>query len=206
MKTLHLGRALSARSLIHLTTGAAAMLFLVACGGSDSNNESPNSYKVTAEAGAGGTVAPTTQQVESGDTATVQVTPNTGYEIDTVSGCGGSLNNTTYTTGTITGDCKVTASFSKKSYTVSTSVNMGGTWSPNEQSVEHGDTTSFTLSWDATAFRFVSAQGCAGSFDAGTFTTGAITSSCTVSAEFEANQAPTVNAGDDSTATSGDTV
>ncbi|RUO44135.1 peptidase [Aliidiomarina taiwanensis] len=135
MKPINPGVGLSARSLLHLTTGVVAALFLVACGGSDSKEEE---------------------------------TPDV--------------------------------------YTVSTEVNIGGTWSPAERSVEHGDTAAFTLTWDATAFRLLNTQGCGGSFSEGTYTTGAITSACTVSAEFEANQAPTVNAGEDMTVTSDDTV
>lgn len=134
MKPTNSRVGLSVRPLLHLATGAVAALLLVACGGSDSKDETPDTY------------------------------------------------------------------------TVSTEVNMGGTWSPTEQTVEDGDTTSFTLAWNATAFRLLSTQGCGGSFNGGTYTTGAITSACTVSATFEQNQAPSVNAGDDITVTSGDTV
>ncbi len=39
-----------------------------------------------------------------------------GHSIDSVSGCNGSLSGNTYTTGAITADCTVTASFQKNFY------------------------------------------------------------------------------------------
>ena len=68
-------------------------------------------YVVSATAGTGGSVSPTSQSVSSGSTTTVTVTANSGYDIDSVTGCGGSLIGTTYTTGAITGNCTVTAVF-----------------------------------------------------------------------------------------------
>jgi hypothetical protein len=49
--------------------------------------------------------------VEHGKTIDFTVTPSTGYSIDRVEGCGGSLSGNIYTTGAITADCSVTASF-----------------------------------------------------------------------------------------------
>jgi uncharacterized protein (TIGR02145 family) len=48
------------------------------------------------------------------------VTPNSGYQIWNVTGCNGSLSGNTYTTGTITAACTVTASFSQFTYTSTT--------------------------------------------------------------------------------------
>ncbi len=68
-------------------------------------------YTVTTTAGPGGTITPATQTVEAGATARFTVTPNSGYQIASITGCGGSLSGTTYTTGPITGNCAVSASF-----------------------------------------------------------------------------------------------
>ena len=68
-------------------------------------------YIVTATAGLGGTITPATQTVEAGATARFNVTPNSGYVVASVTGCGGSLSGATYTTGPITGNCTVNASF-----------------------------------------------------------------------------------------------
>jgi hypothetical protein len=69
-------------------------------------------YTVTPSAGAGGSLSPATPQtVNHGNTTSFTVTPDAGYGIGTVSGCGGSFSGSTYTTGSVTGACTVTASF-----------------------------------------------------------------------------------------------
>jgi predicted esterase len=66
---------------------------------------------VNATAGSGGTVSPATQKVNAGATATVTVAPNAGFSVSSVTGCGGTLAGTTYTTAAINADCSVSASF-----------------------------------------------------------------------------------------------
>jgi trimeric autotransporter adhesin len=68
-------------------------------------------FTVSTSAGEGGSISPEGQEVEEGETASFTVTPDAGYGIESVSGCDGSLDGTTYTTGTISGACTVTASF-----------------------------------------------------------------------------------------------
>jgi hypothetical protein len=69
------------------------------------------SYTVSTSAGANGSITPTSRTVTSGSTTTFTVTPNSGYTAS-ASGCGGSLSGTTYTTGVISANCTVTATFS----------------------------------------------------------------------------------------------
>ena len=69
-------------------------------------------YTVTPSAGANGTMSPgTPQAVNHGATTSFTVTPDAGHEIASVTGCGGSLAGSAYTTGPITASCSVTASF-----------------------------------------------------------------------------------------------
>jgi N-acetylneuraminic acid mutarotase len=68
-------------------------------------------YAVTATAGTGGALSPSSATVNAGSTTTFTVTPKSGYIISGVTGCGGSLSNNTYTTGAISGNCTVTATF-----------------------------------------------------------------------------------------------
>jgi uncharacterized repeat protein (TIGR02543 family) len=76
-------------------------------------NFSDNTFTVTPTAGSNGTISPAAPQaVNTGATTSFTVTPSSGYQIATVTGCGGTLSNTTYTTGVITGACTVSASFS----------------------------------------------------------------------------------------------
>jgi hypothetical protein len=71
-----------------------------------------DTYIVTPSAGANGSLSPATAQtVNYNATTPFTVTPGTGYHIDTVTGCGGSLVGNTYTTGPITAGCTVTAGF-----------------------------------------------------------------------------------------------
>ena len=74
-------------------------------------NLSPTYYTVTANAGSGGSISPTSVSVLEGSTTNFTVTSNSNYSINSVTGCNGSLSGSTYTTGTITGDCSVVASF-----------------------------------------------------------------------------------------------
>ena len=68
------------------------------------------------------------------------------------------------------------------SYTVSTTAGTGGTISPASQTVTSGNTTTFTVTPNAGYTASVS--GCSGSLSGTTYTTGAITGACTVSATF----------------------
>ena len=68
-------------------------------------------FTVTATAGTGGQVAPTSQKVQKGRSVTVTVTPDSGYSIAMVSGCSGTLSGTTYTIAAVNGNCAVSAQF-----------------------------------------------------------------------------------------------
>ncbi len=67
---------------------------------------------VTPSAGTGGSIYPSTPQtVNYLDTTFFTVQPDPCYRIDSVTGCGGTLVGNTYTTGPITDNCDVTATF-----------------------------------------------------------------------------------------------
>lgn len=68
-------------------------------------------YTVTATSGSGGTIAPSTATVNAAAMATFTVTAKTGYFANSVTGCGGNLSGSTYTTGAISANCAVTANF-----------------------------------------------------------------------------------------------
>ena len=147
-------------------------------------------YLVSTSAGSGGTITPTSRLVSYGRTTAFTVTPNTGYSIGLVSGCSGTLSGNTYTTGAITGACTVTASFTPTQYTVSTSAGTGGTITPTSRLVSYGSTTAFTVTPN-TGYSIGLVSGCSGTLSGNTYTTGAITGACTVSATFRAFSAPT---------------
>ncbi|MCK8604331.1 LamG domain-containing protein [Desulfoferrobacter suflitae] len=69
------------------------------------------SYQVSTSAGPGGNISPSSQTVDEGATASFTVTPDVGFTIAGVSGCGGSLSGITYTTGPVMADCTVSVQF-----------------------------------------------------------------------------------------------
>lgn len=145
-------------------------------------------HTVTGTAGTNGSISPGSRTVNDGDTTTFTVTPDSGYNIDTVTGCSGSLSGSTYTTGTINGDCTVSATFAAigvTTHTVTATAGANGSISPGSRTVNDGDTTTFTVTPD-TGYSIDSVSGCGGSLSGSTFTTGAITNACTVTASFSA--------------------
>src|SRR4030042_2482695 len=147
-----------------------------------------NTYTVTPSAGIGGSISPSTPQtVNYNENISFTVTPNTGYSIASVTGCGGTLAGNTYTTDYITSDCTVTASFAINTYTVTPSAGANGTINPSTpQTVNYNLTTSFTVTPN-TGYHIASVSGCGGTLSGNTYTTGPITGHCTVAASFAAN-------------------
>ncbi|MBK9494456.1 MAG: Ig-like domain repeat protein [Xanthomonadales bacterium] len=68
-------------------------------------------YTVSTSVAGSGSISPTSTTVTHGNTTSFTVTPNADNTIGTVSGCGGSLSGSTYTTGSITGACTVSVQF-----------------------------------------------------------------------------------------------
>jgi hypothetical protein len=147
-----------------------------------------NTYTVTPSAGTGGSLNPSTPQTVSyNQTTSFTVTANTHYHIASVTGCGGTLSGNTYTTGPITGNCTVTATFAIDTYTVTPSAGTGGSLNPSTpQTVNYGNTTSFTVTAN-TGYSIASVTGCGGTLSGNTYTTGPITGNCTVTATFAIN-------------------
>lgn len=142
-------------------------------------------HVVTPSAGSNGSIAPDTPQtVDDGDTTTFTLTPDAHHAIDSVTGCGGTLEGDTYTTAAITADCTVTATFAISTHTVTPSAGAGGAITPDTpQTVNDGATTAFTLT-AIPPFQVGTVSGCGGSLDGNTYTTGPITADCTVTATF----------------------
>ncbi|WP_417915547.1 InlB B-repeat-containing protein [Candidatus Electronema sp. JM] len=114
------------------------------------------SYTVNPFAGSGGTISPATAQtVNHGATASFTITPNSGYSISSVTGCGGTFNSTAkiYTTGAITANCTVTATFTQiSSSTLFVSKTGSGTVTSSPAGISCGNTcsTAFTAGQSVT--------------------------------------------------------
>lgn len=94
-------------------------LVLSACGGGgggggDGSSPGPQnpSFTVSTSINTGGSISPESATVASGGTATFTISPANGYQISAASGCGGSRDGLSYTTGAITANCEISVSFS----------------------------------------------------------------------------------------------
>lgn len=166
--------------------------------GTDSGGGSPTTYTVSTSAGTGTSISPSSRQVNSGDNTTFTVTLSTGYESLSVSGCSGSLVGDTFTTGTITSNCTVTASATQSTYTVTENGAGIATVSCNDTTVAHGATTTCSATLTASGYENLTLSGCSGSGDATSYTTGVVTGDCTVTASASLIQytvSTTANAG-----------
>jgi hypothetical protein len=144
-----------------------------------------DTFKVTPSAGANGTISPSTPQtVVQNGTESFTVTPNPGHTAAVGGTCGGTLTGTTYTTNAVIRNCSVSATFSQASYTVTPSSGPNGTMTPlTPQTVGHDGTATFTVTPSAGYVAEVGGT-CDGALTGTTYTTDAITGSCTVSASF----------------------
>ena len=126
----------------------------------------------------GGAVSPSSRSVLSRDTTTFTVYPSTGYSRGSVSGdaSGGTWSGNTYTTAPVTQNRTLTFSFVRNVYSVTAVANTGGTVSPASRSVEHGNTTTFTV-YPATNYVRgpVSGDASGGAWSGNTYTTAPVT-------------------------------
>lgn len=177
------------------TTGA----IMSACNVSFSFTLNQVSYTVSASTDSNGNVTPGSQSVNRGDSATMTVTPKTGYTHGVVGGdCpAGSFAGDTYTTGEIVSNCAVTFTFSQQPHTVSASAGAGGSVTPASQSVGHGISAVFEVAPQAGYTHGAIGGSCpVGSFVANTYSTGEIVSDCSVTFAFS-QQSYTVSASAD---------
>ncbi len=137
-------------------------------------------------AGSGSTNPSTPQTIDYNTSTSFTVNANAGFHIQSVTGCGGTLLVDTFTTGLVTANCTVTATFAPDTYTVNPSAGPGGAINPStQQTVPANQTTAFLISPNA-GFQINTVTGCGGTFNANTntYTTGPITSNCNVAATF----------------------
>ncbi len=102
-------------------------------------------YTVTPSAGPNGSFSPSAPQPVDYDAITsFTVAPSIGYGISSVTGCGGTLSGSIYTTGPITGKCTVSASFAALPNTITASAGANGSISPATVYSGNSDTVTIT--------------------------------------------------------------
>ncbi|MEE4637122.1 MAG: hypothetical protein V2J42_00065 [Wenzhouxiangella sp.] len=114
-----LSRFVFGRSLVALVIGAglgsawACTVFTDRFDDQTVDGRFVNCYDVTASSGPNGSISPTLAVlVPEGSLLTFLLNPESGYQIDQVSGCDGMIeNDTDYVTGPVIADCEVSATF-----------------------------------------------------------------------------------------------
>jgi len=111
-----------------------SVLFVVSC------TKDPIIYTLTTSANPaeGGTVSPTTQQYDEGETASITATASSEYVFQSWSGATGSTNSTSVV---MNSDKSVTANFVKKKYSLNVMVEGEGT--VNEKVIKAGAATDY---------------------------------------------------------------
>ena len=170
-----------------------------------------DSFTVTVNSGANGTVTPGTKSYESGTEVTLTVTPDSGYRVKsvTVDGVEAALTDGRYTF-TVTADCTFAAEFEKipaDSFTVTVNSGANGTVTPGTKSYESGTEVTLTVTPDSGyRVKSVTVDGVEAALTDGRYTF-TVTADCTFAAEFEKIPADsftvTVNSGANGTVTPG---
>ena len=161
-------------------------IILTGCGGSNNetgqsqlqnSNTTPldDTFIVSARTNSGGQVSPQSITVETDQTARFTLTPNSGYRLNNVTGCSGSLSGNIYTVSQATSDCSVDANFALATHTISANAEIGGNITPRSATHNYGQVTNFTISTDE-GYNISNVVGCGGQLTGNTFTTAPITS------------------------------
>ncbi|MBW3164725.1 ImpA family metalloprotease [Ferrimonas balearica] len=158
----------------------------------------------------GGSLSPTSQSLERGESGRFEVIPDAGYELAEISGCGGSLQGAFYDTAPATEDCTVAATFvvttdnvvdppptlptepgpgssQNPSYRVSTQTVGEGTLYPHQQDIELGK-QAIIQPIPETGHHLTAIEGCQGVLEVDSFITAPVDQDCTVTATFALNQ------------------
>lgn len=144
----------------------------------------PVQYQVTTVA-ANGSFTPANPLVDHGESLVFNVTADEGYELTGVDGCGGTLDGNIFTSGVITAECSVTATFAVKTYTITATVNgeNGMIVGDNLEGVPHGETRALTVT-PSEGYEVNTITGCGGALVDDTYTTDVITADCSISVSF----------------------
>lgn len=147
-------------------------------------------YTITSNAGTGGTITPSgTATLTHGSDQTYEISPSTGYYLSDVRVDNVSVGAvTSYTFRNITSDHTITVTFSRITYTITSTAGSGGSITPQgEISAEHGTNRTFTITAN-TGYHIADVRVDNQSAGAvSTYTFNNITSNHTITASFEIN-------------------
>jgi hypothetical protein len=106
-----------------------------------------NTYTITATAGSGGTITPSSATVDYGGSQTFSITPNTGYQIaDVVVDSTTHLGaQSSYTFTNVAANHTIAATFAINTYTITVTAGSGGSVTPATTMVNYGGSQTFTI-------------------------------------------------------------
>lgn len=140
-------------------------------------------YILMAMQNEGGEIVPNSREVQHDMSTEFTITPQAGYEINTVKGCSGELTGNKYVISNVTEHCIVHADFQKVSYVVSTESNGEGKLTPEMQIGNLGDILNFKAVAQE-GYELSNISGCNGKLEAEGYFTAPVTSDCEVVADF----------------------
>lgn len=171
---------------------------LSGCGGGNSSEPAAtpplSSFVLTSAVNSGvGTIEPITVTVTAGATVEFKLLPATGYILSSVSGCNGALSDNYYRVSNVNSDCVVSANFSLilNTYTITTSVNKGGSITPSSKSVLEGSSVTFDVELQS-GYLVADIQGCNGKLNGNKYQVTSVNANCLITAIFaDERRAPT---------------
>lgn len=142
-------------ALLRLSTMLLSLSILVACGGGSSGGSDAgggggggavSNFTVSTSTDTGVSLSPSSATVPQGQTAAFNVQLASGFQLNTIDGCGGTLNQGVYTTGPINAACTVTASSRLSELSIRSTINAeAGTIGPSTNVIQSGETAQFTV-------------------------------------------------------------
>ncbi|MDP5138411.1 M66 family metalloprotease, partial [Rheinheimera baltica] len=122
--------------------------------------------------------------VRSGQTATLTLQADAGFVVASATGCNGQLNGNSFTTGAVTANCTVTASFERAQINVSTAIEGSGAITPQSLTLLSDQQATLKVT-PAEGFATAAVTGCNGALADDQYLIGPLNANCTVTARFE---------------------
>ncbi|WP_052262437.1 M43 family zinc metalloprotease [Pseudoalteromonas luteoviolacea] len=165
---------------------------LSACGGSGSSDTpgssipTPERYLVSTSFNDGGAITPLSFRTSGDGSKVFKVELEQGYELASISGCGGQLDGYNFSVEDIDKNCTIEATFTPLQYTVKVQTLTGGWVAQPSYQVVHGEKIDFTVHPNSDHY-IESTTGCGGHLVDLKYTTGAVVADCTVTVAFKSH-------------------
>ncbi len=160
-------------------------LAVAACGGTNAADSLPppplsSLITLTTTTTEGGVVSPRSLQVASGQAANFTVSADVGFDIGSITGCGGVLQGTDYYVAVVQESCNVHVQFQQKRYSLAVKSMGPGQVSAVTTSVAHGSVGRINVTPAAEHDVIQVVSSCGGSYQQGVYTTAAMVAACEV--------------------------